>query len=55
MIERRKIALLCALLPLAAVLSAQPYEGIGRRNFWNAGVNAAGLRMDRVTGSYAGL
>ncbi len=55
MIERRKIALLCVLLPLAAVLSAQPYERIERRNFWNAGANAAGLRTDSVTVSYAEL
>ena len=57
----RKISLLCPLLCLAAAASAGPepptdlFERIERRNFWNTGRNAAGIRTDSVSVSNAEL
>lgn len=46
---------MCLLACCATVAAAQPYDLAERRNPWNAGVNAAGLRADSVTVSYAEL
>lgn len=54
MIKFRYIVLVC-LLCLAPQLFAQTYDVVERRNFWNRGANAAGIRMDSVTISYAEL
>lgn len=55
-----KITTYIPVLLSAAVLacfcisaSAQPYDRIERRNFWNAGRNINGLRTDSVTISFA--
>lgn len=44
-----------ALLLWTAGLSAQTFEIVERRDFWNAGRNVNGLRMDSLTVSYASL
>ncbi len=51
----RNIVSAIALMCLAPQISAQTYDIIERRNPWNAGTNAAGIRMDSVTISYAEL
>lgn len=52
----QKIFAICALLSCMPVaLPAQNYDAVARRNFWNGGVNAAGLRQDSVTVSVAGI
>ena len=57
MTKRRNIYGLWALLLLCTTgVSAQAtYDVIERRNFWNAGANPAGIRMDSVTISNAEL
>ncbi|MCC8020038.1 MAG: hypothetical protein LIO85_09750 [Rikenellaceae bacterium] len=55
MIKFRNIlaaALLLVLLPLAGA-QGQTYDEVRRHNPWNAGGNAAGIRMDSATVSYA--
>lgn len=47
--------LLAGLLLGCTAASAQPFERIVRRNFWNDGHNATGLRADSVTISFAEL
>ena len=49
--------ILIAVLTLCgqAALSAQTYEQVIRRNFWNESQNAAGIRQDSVSRSYAEL
>lgn len=44
-----------ALLLWSAGLSAQTFDIVERRDFWNAGRNVNGLRTDSVTVSYAEL
>lgn len=51
----RNTAIACLVLFAASGAAAQPFERIERRNFWNAGRNAAGLRTDSLTVSYAEL
>lgn len=47
---------LCLLLScFAAYASAQSYDVVERRNFWNSGNNITGLRMDSLTVSFAEL
>lgn len=55
MIDIRKIFFSCLLSGLVVSVAAQPYDRTERRNFWNAGVNVTGLRMDSATVSYAEL
>lgn len=50
-----KILLTLAVLPWQAGLSAQTFDVIERRDFWNAGRNVNGVREDTVTVSYAEL
>lgn len=49
----RNTTLACLTLLFAAGAAAQPFERTERRNFWNAGRNAAGLRADSLTISCA--
>lgn len=48
-----KIYALCMAVLLAGSASAQTYDIVERRNFWNAGTNVTGLMTDSVTISYA--
>lgn len=50
-----RYSILGLALLAASQAAAQPFERIERRNFWNAGRNAAGLRADSVTISCAEL
>lgn len=50
-----RFSILGLALFAASQAAAQPFERIERRNFWNAGRNAAGLRADSVTISSAEL
>jgi len=46
--------IISALIALAAfTASAQPYERALRRNFWNDGINVAGIRQDTLSISFA--
>lgn len=48
------IPVFTALLSLcASAAAAQPFERLLRRNFWNDGINAAGMRCDSLSASYA--
>lgn len=44
---------LLALLMSVASVSAQTYEDVLRRNFWNGSKNIAGIRQDSLSRSYA--
>lgn len=55
MTDRKKIALLWLMAAFSVSVAAQPYDRVERRNFWNAGSNVTGLRMDSLTVSYAEL
>ena len=44
-----------AFLMWSAGLFAQTFDIVERREFWNAGRNVNGLRMDSLTVSYAEL
>lgn len=45
--------MICLLSLLAGMVSAQSFEVVERRNFWNTGANVTGIRLDSVTISYA--
>jgi len=51
----RKIILFSAAICLASAAYAQTFERGLRRNFWNDGVNVAGIRCDSITLSNAEL
>ena len=53
----RYMCILVAFLTLCGqtALSAQTYEQVLRRNFWNGSSNVAGIRQDSLSRSYAEL
>ncbi len=55
MIRARNILIAFVLLCLVPEISAQTFDVVERRNPWNAGSNATGIRMDSLTISYAEL
>lgn len=53
--KARYIFVVFVMLGCAFVLTAQTFESVYRRNFWNGSPNVAGIRLDSVSRSYAEL